>query len=72
MRVTKSDAIRAALKGRALTLRQLQPVVERRLKQIIGKAELYKLLSVMQNAGELESAGRGDWRFYCLSKQEAA
>ena len=69
-RKSKSEAIRAALKGKALTLDQLQPRVERALRQIVGKQKLYTLLSVMQNGGEIDSAGRGDTRVYVLLERK--
>ena len=68
--MTKTAAIRTALKARALRLDQLQPRVERALRQIVGKQTLYMLLSVMQNNGEIDSAGRGDARVYVLLEKK--
>ena len=64
--MTKSDAIRSALKSarHPLTLDQLRPRIERSLRQIIGRQKLYTLLSVMIAARELDTVGRGDSRFY--------
>jgi hypothetical protein len=66
----KSEAIRAAIRGakRPLRIDELIPRMERRLKMIVSKARLYTLLSVMQNAGELVSAGRGAARTYDLAR----
>ena len=64
----KMNAIRAALRGgKRLTLSQLQPQVENRIKQIFGRQKLYTLLSVAKTAGEIESAGRGEARTYWLA-----
>jgi hypothetical protein len=65
-RLTKSDAIRTALKGGALTLDQIRAKIERSLHQIVNKQKLYTLLSLMQNSGEIDSAGRGKTRVYVL------
>jgi hypothetical protein len=62
----KTAPIRKALDGRALTLEELQPLVERQLKQIVNKQKLYTLLSVMQTSGRIISVGRGDLRKYVL------
>ena len=64
--MTKSDAIRSALKsaGRPLNIDELLPRIERKLKQIINRHKLYTLLTVMITARELDSVGRGDSRFY--------
>lgn len=66
----KSEAIRSAIRaaGKPLTLRQILPAMERKLKMIVSKARLYTLLSVMINDGQLTSAGRGDARTYDLAK----
>lgn len=66
--MNKSDAIRAVLAKGPRTLRQIQPGVERRLRQIVGRQKLYTLLSVMQNAGELVSTGRGEARTYGVKR----
>lgn len=64
--MNKSEAIRALLRaaGRPLSIDELQPRLERKLRQIVGKQKLYTLLSVMQAARELASVGRGEQRFY--------
>lgn len=71
--MNKTQKIRDVLNsaGHPLTIDQLQPRLERKLKQIIGRQKLYTLLSVMQHAGELISMGRGDDRFYMLKKGKA-
>mgnify|MGYP001575743525 CR=1 FL=1 len=70
--MTKVDAIRASLKaaGKPLTLYQLWPKVERRLRQVVGKHKLYVLLGIMKNDGEVVTGGgRGDdKRTYALAK----
>jgi hypothetical protein len=63
-RTNKSAAIRKALEGRVLTLEALQPLVEQRLKQIVNRQKLYNLLTMMQQAGEIITVGRGDLRTY--------
>ena len=64
--MSKSEAIRSILFHRSLTLRQIRPKLERKLKQIISRSDLYQLLATMQASGEVQSAGKGDWRFYTL------
>jgi TPP-dependent indolepyruvate ferredoxin oxidoreductase alpha subunit len=50
---------RSARRSRkALTLEELQPLVERQLKQIVNKQKLYTLLSVMQVDGQIVSRAR--------------
>lgn len=73
-RTNKSAAIRKALAGKALTLEELQPLVERQLKQIVNRQKLYTLLSVMQVDGQIVSVGRGELRKYVTVpvKQKAA
>lgn len=68
---SKTQAIRDALvkAGRPMNQAQLQAAIERRLKQVVGKAKLYTLLSVMINAKELDSVGRGASRFYWFRKE---
>ena len=68
---TKTQAIRDELTkaARPLAMHELQPRLERRLKQIIGKEKLYTLLSIMINGGELDSVGRGRTRFYWFKKE---
>lgn len=63
---SKTQGIRDLLTtaGRPLNLDELQQRLERKLKQIVGKAKLYTLLSVMIADGELASVGRGEERFY--------
>lgn len=70
----KTQAIRDILTaaGRPMKLDELQPRLERKLKQIVGKQKLYTLLSVMQNDGELESVGRAENRFYLIKQRKAA
>lgn len=63
----KTQGVRDALTmaGRPLNLFELQKRLERRTKQVIGKAKLYQLLARMVHAGEIETVGRGDtYRFY--------
>lgn len=67
--VNKSAAIRAVMKkaGRPLMLDDLIPLLEEKLRQVIGRARLYRLLSVMiANDGDIETAGRGRERTYAL------
>lgn len=68
---SKTQAIRDLLTAaaRPLGIHELQPRLERRLKQIVGKEKLYTLLSLMINAGELDSVGRGKSRFYWFKKE---
>ena len=63
---SKTQGIRDILTaaGRPLNIDELRERLERKLRQIIGKAKLYTLLSVMISDGELDSVGRGDYRFY--------
>jgi len=70
---SKTQGIRDILAsaGRPLKLDELQPRLERKLKQIVGRAKLYTLLSVMIAAGELDSVGRGEGRFYWFRKEPA-
>lgn len=72
--MTKSDAIRKVLStaGRPLSIDELQPRVERKVKVIVHRYRLYNLLSVMQTAGEIESTGCGDERRYALKQRKAA
>lgn len=55
----KSAAIRAVIarRGRPMTLADLHPLVENKIKQIYGRQKLYTHLSVMQNDDEIVSAG---------------
>jgi len=63
--VTKLDAIRKALRpGWAPTIDELRPVVERALKQVVGRHKLYALLSGMQKSGEIGVVGRAAGRRY--------
>jgi len=70
----KTQAIRDILTAadRPLKLDELQPRLERKLKQVVGRQKLYTLLSVMQNDGEMESIGRAENRFYLLKQRKAA
>lgn len=63
---SKTQAIRILLAQahRPLHIDELQPRLERKLKQIISKPKLYTLLSLMINARELDTVGRADNRFY--------
>ena len=67
---SKTQGIRdlLAAAGRPLNIDELRERLERKLRQIIGKAKLYTLLSVMISDGELDSVGRGDARFYWFRK----
>ena len=66
-RSNKSAAIRSALAdGRELTLNELLERMEEDLQQIVSKARLRTLLSVMQVHGEIFAKGRGDNRKYGL------
>lgn len=62
----KTAAIRAVLvrAGKPLTLDVLLPRLEVRLRQVIGRSRLYRLLSVMQCAGQIATTGRGAARAY--------
>lgn len=67
--MTRSDAIRSVLKsaGKPLTMDQLLPRVERKLRMIVGRQRLYTLLSVMKaNDGGIVTAGRGSERTYTV------
>lgn len=64
---SKTDAIRQVLKPVwAPTQEELQPKVEKRLKQIVGRQRLYALLVQMQLAGEIGIVGRAAHRRYVL------
>lgn len=70
-RDAKLDAIRAVLRrsGRPLTLRELHERVENRLKQVVGRARLYKLLGVIAcTTREIVATGRGSERAYALGR----
>lgn len=63
----KTQAVRDALveAGRPMNLYELMAALERKMRQVIGKAKLYQLLAGMIAADELDSVGRGDdHRFY--------
>jgi len=68
---SKTQAVRDLLTAaaRPLAISELQPRMERKLKQIVGKEKLYTLLSMMINAGELATVGRGKSRFYWFKKE---
>lgn len=68
---SKTQAIRDALTktGRPMSLDELRAHAERRLKQIINKQKLYNLLTMMINAKELDTVGRGKSRFYWFKKE---
>lgn len=58
----KLDAIRAVLRraGRPLTLPELHPRVENRMRQVVGRGRLYRLLGVIATTtGEIVATGRG-------------
>lgn len=65
-RATFSDAIRRALRRGGLTFYPLRARVEHQLRQIIGRARLYRLLAVMKVNGEIVTQGRGETRVYSL------
>lgn len=71
--MTKSDAIRNALRSatKPLTLAELQPRVEGKLRMMCGRQDLYTRLTMMQNAGEIKSSGRGDERRYALKQPKS-
>lgn len=52
----KTEAIRLVLK--------LQPKVEAKLKQIVGRHKLYALLGAMERGGEIGTVGYGEHRRY--------
>lgn len=64
----KAEVIRAVLRSapRPLTLRELLPQIERRIRQVVGRKALYTQLGMMQTAGEIAAEGRGDERRYSL------
>lgn len=66
--MTKTDAIRKVFlaTGRELSIDELIPMMERRLKMLVGRQKLYTLLAVLQVAGEIKIRGRGDDRKYRL------
>ena len=70
----KTQALRDILiaAGRPLKLDELQPRVERKLKQIVGKQTLYMLLAGMKKDGEVDTVGRADDCFYHLVRRKAA
>ena len=70
----KVAAIRVVLRrrGAPMPLSELLPLMESRLKQVVGRSELYTLLSVMMAAGEIASQGRGRDRVYGLTPCKAA
>ena len=70
---SKTQGIRDLLTaaGRPLKIDEVQPRLEKKLRQIVGKAKLYNLLSVMMADGELDSVGRGQSRFYWFAKEVA-
>ena len=63
------DILTAA--GRPLNIDELQPRLENKLKQIIGRRKLYMLLAGMKTTGEIETVGRGDDCFYALKRRKA-
>jgi hypothetical protein len=65
----KADVIRAVLRDapRPLTLRELLPKMEQRIRQVVGRKALYAQLGMMQTAGEIRAEGRGDDRRYSLT-----
>lgn len=67
----KTAAVRAVLKAksRPLSFDEIRAGVERRLKSIIGKQALYILLAGLKKAGEVDTVGRADDRFYHLIKK---
>lgn len=65
--MTKRDAIRKALRGQqALDIYAVRARVENTLKQVIGRADIYSQLGMMQTAGEIKVTGQGDERRYEL------
>ena len=70
----KVSAIRAVLKGRRapIVIDDLIPLLEIRLKMVIGRQVLYTLLSVMMVDGQIKAEGRGRARAYSLIEGEAA
>lgn len=69
--IGKTQAVRDILlkTGRPMKISELQPAIERKLKQVVGKAKLYQLLATMIKDDELDSVGRGDdWRFYWFKR----
>lgn len=72
-RDAKLDAIRAVLRraGRPLTLNDMLPRVETRMRQIIGRGRLYNLLAQTAGTGEITITGRGRERAYGLKRSAA-
>jgi hypothetical protein len=69
--INKSSAIRALLRNRTernpIAFADFHQAVEKRLKQVIGRARLRKHLSVIQaTEGWLRGTGRGETRRYGL------
>lgn len=64
--MTHKQAIRAVLTGagKPLKLEELLPRMEQRMHQVIGRGRLYRLLSVMQTAGDIATSGKRDARAY--------
>ncbi len=65
-RTNKTAAICAVLakSRRPITMEVLQPRVERKLKQVVGRQKLYTLLSVLKVNGVIDTLGRGAERAY--------
>lgn len=65
----KTQAILTILRARGpLTLDDLQPPLEKAIKQIYGRARLYKLLGLMKIAKQIITAGRADARTYAVPR----
>ena len=52
-----------------MTLNDLLPRLETKLKLVIGRHRLYMLLAIMKTEGEIVTTGRGDRRAYALAKR---
>ena len=59
--MTKTEALRATLTAAG------RP----QLRQVIGRQKLYTMLAGLKTAGEIETVGRGDDRFYTLKKRKS-
>lgn len=66
----RTAAIRRVLAraGKPLDLYTLWEKVERDLRMVIGRKQLYDLLSMMQTHGEITTAGRAETRTYALKR----
>lgn len=68
-RNVKLDAIRSVLRraGRPLTLPELLPRVEDRMRQVVGRTRLYNLLAQTAATGDIVITGRAATRTYALA-----